>query len=343
MKIKYKLILTMSQTQTQQLITAAKSGEVVIKTFTPSNPITLPILEPVQEPQPNSNRVLKLNKRVARLVAIVLVCFFVVAASQILNFPYQCRNYLLGPYLQELHVWILFVRHIYKFLEKAAPGNMVTGFIKKWIKSCIVYATTDRARQEFVMQTPQTVALRPHILRAYTEYLKQQITSENKVLIESQIKVLKLMDLLFEIGRILGIDTATLVKICNGKEDYNDTMHFINEYRVRLTQVTEFFIRLFDRVAQNPASIEQIFLGALDFPASEATQELYKTVITLVEEVEARLQTPIIIIRGGKSKKNPNKKQKAKSKTKKSKTKKYQRKSDNMNKLFNKLSKLLLI
>jgi len=289
MKIKYKFILIMSE-----LIQLIEDEEDKVKFVLPNEAIEqIPIVEPAKK---------RLNATVSFLLAIILIAFYVVIESQILNLPFTFRQKLLGPYLQVLHEWVLFVKHIYTFLKRAYPNNALTTTLEKII-IYVVDAIPNETLKTYVKTTPQTVTLRPHIKNALTKILSNLQTPENTRLITDLISLSEATEGLFEIGRILGIDEATLSKLPSQDAKYIDMLHIVNNYQIRFKQLMDYFIKLFNTtlltattldLTQEDAifqSVSEIFRSATDFQAGNIVSKLLSdTIPNLIKDVDQTLQ-----------------------------------------------------
>jgi hypothetical protein len=257
---------------------------------------------PIVEPDPIQPTKKKLNAMVSFLLAIILIAFYVILESQILNLPFTFRQKLLGPYLQVLHEWVLFVKHIYTFLKRAYPNNALTTTLEKLI-IYVVDAIPNETLKTYVKTAPQTVALRPHIKNALTEILRNLQTPENTRLITELISLSKSTEELFEIGRILGIDEATLSKLPSQDAKYIDMLHIVNNYQTRFNQLMDYFIKLFNTtlltattldLTQEDAifqSVSQILRSATDFQAGNIVSKLLSdTIPNLIKDVDQVLQ-----------------------------------------------------
>ena len=308
----------------------------------------------------------KLNATVSFLLAIILVAFYVIIESQILNLPFTFRQKLLGPYLQVLHEWVLFVKHIYTFLKRAYPNNALTNTFEKII-IYVVNAIPNETLKTYVETAPQTVALRPHIKNALTKILSNLQTPENARLITEFISLSKAIEELFEIGRILGIDEATLSKLPSQDAKYIDMLHIVNNYQTRFKQLMDYFIKLFNTIlltattldlTQEDAifqSVSEIFKSATDFQAGNIVSKLLSdTIPNLIKDVDQILQAKfaeegptIEALDGGKRKtkmRKPKRKQKT-LKKRKTPSKKYKRKRNTriIHQKLNRIAKFILM
>ena len=292
-----------------------------------------------------------------------MVAFYLLLESQILNLPFTFRQRLLGPYLQVLHEWVLFVKHIYTFLKRAYPNNALTTSFEKIILR-VVDAIPDGTLKNYVKTAPQTVALRPHIKNALLESLRSLQTPENTLLITGLINLSKSTEELFEIRRILKIDEATLSKVNAEDAKYIDLLHIINNYQTRFKQFMDYFIKLFNAcldatsidLTQEDAifqSVSEISRSATDFQAANIVSKLlFEIIPDLIKDVDKVLQEKfaeggptIEHLEGGKRKtkmRKPKRKQKT-LKKRKTPSKKLLRKRNTriVHQKLNKLAKLL--
>jgi hypothetical protein len=310
-----------------------------------------------------------LNATVSLLLATVLVAFFVLIESKILNAPFTFRQNLLGPYLQVLHEWVLFVKHIYTFLKKAYPNNALTNTFEKIIMY-VVDTIPYEPLKDYVKTAPQTVALRPHIKNALLESLTSLQTPENTPFINRLKEFFEEIEKLFEIGRILGIDQATLNKINSEDAKYIDLLHIINNYQTRFNQFMDYFIKLFNTILSTATTIDprqedaifqsvsKITRSATDFQAANIVSKLLSEIIPpLIKDVDDLLQEkfaeegPIEEIDGGKRKTRRRKTLSKKHRKQKTPSKKYRKQKSKRKKRstriiyqkLNKLSKFLLM
>lgn len=309
----------------------------------------------------------RLNATVSFLLATVLVAFFVLIESEILNAPFTFRQNLLGPYLQVLHEWVLFVKHIYTFLKKAYPNNALTNTFEKII-IYVVDTIPYEPLKDYVKTAPQTVALRPHIKNALLESLTSLQTPENAPFINRLKELFEEIEKLFEIGRILGIDQATLNKINSEDAKYIDLLHIINNYQTRFNQFMDYFIKLFNTILSTATtldlekedaifqSVSEITRSATDFQAANIVSKLLsETIPHLIKDVDDALQEkfaeegPIEEIDigpyGGKRKtrrrKTRSKKHRKQKTPKKQKFNRKRRNTRNTKIVYQKLNKLL--
>jgi len=243
----------------------------------------------------------RLNATVSLLLATVIVAFFILLESKILNLPFTFRQHLLGPYLQVLHEWVLFVKHIYTFLKKAYPNNALTTSFEKII-IYVVDTIPYEPLKDYVKTAPQTVALRPHIKNALLEYLRQLQTQDNEPIVTGLTNLSKSIEELSEMKRVLGIDAGTMSKINSADAKSIDTLHIINNYQTRFNQFMDYFIKLFNAVlnattidpTQEDAifqSVREISSSATDFPAANIVSKLLsETIPNLIKAIAFALQ-----------------------------------------------------
>jgi hypothetical protein len=262
----------------------------------------------------------RLNPTVSLLLATILIALYVLLESQILNLPFTFRQYLLGPYLQVLHEWVLFVKHIYTFLKRAYPNNALTTSVEK-IVLFVVDAIPDDSLKNYVKTAPQTVALRPHIKNALLEFLRSLQTPQNTLLITGLTNLSKSIEELSETGRMLKIDEATVSKINSTDAKYIDMLHIVNNYQTRFNQFMDYFIKLFNTILSTVTtldlekedalfqSVSEMSRSALDFPAANIVSKLSETIPKLIEELDiilrakfAEEESTIEEIDGGKRK-----------------------------------------
>jgi hypothetical protein len=357
MKIKYKFILLMADLR---IPTKPLEDEGRVKIALPDGIEKEFQIVEQDTTQPSEK---KLNGTVSLLLATILVAFYVLLESQILNLPFTFRQNLLGPYLQVLHEWVLFVKHIYTFLKRAYPTNALTTSVEK-IVIRVVDAIPVDSLKNYVKTAPQTVALRPHIKNALLESLRSLQTQDNALLINGLTNLSKSTEELFEIGRILGIDLATMSKINSTDAKYIDLLHIINNYQTRFNQFMDYFIKLFNSISNatslDPTQEDAIFQSAskiisvtTDFQAANiASKLLSETIPNLIKELDIILQAKfaeggptIEEIEGGKRKTLRKRKtlilRKRKTLTlRKRKTNKKQKKRRNTRIVYQKLNKL---
>jgi hypothetical protein len=345
-----------------ELVQLIEDKEDKVKFVLPNGAIEqIPIVEP-DLIQPTKK---KLNATVSFLLAIILIAFYVIIESQILNLPFTFRQKLLGPYLQVLHEWVLFVKHIYTFLKRAYPNNALTNTFEKII-IYVVDAIPNETLKTYVKTAPQTVALRPHIKNALTKILSNLQTPENARLITEFISLSKAIEELFEIGRILGIDEATLSKLPSQDAKYIDMLHIVNNYQTRFNQLMDYFIKLFNTtlltattldLTQEDAifqSVSQILRSATDFQAGNIVSKLLSdTIPNLIKDVDQTLQAKfaeegptIEALDGGKHKTKRKTLRKRKTlKKRKTPSKKFKKKRNTqiIHQKLNRLAKFLLM
>jgi hypothetical protein len=207
------------------------------------------------------------------------------------------------------------------------------------------------------------VALRAHIKPALTKILSNLQTQDNTRLITDLISLSKATEELFEIGRILGIDEATLSKLPSQDAKYIDMLHIVNNYQTRFNQFMDYFIKLFNAVldatsvdlTQEDAifqSVSKIFRSALDFQAGNIVSKLLSdTIPNLIKELDIILQAkfaeegPTIEARveeidGGKRKTRRRKTRRKRKTLRKQKTPKKQKRRRNTKIVYQKLNKL---
>jgi hypothetical protein len=303
---------------------------------------------PIVEPETTQPPKKRLNATISLLLATVIVAFFILLESKILNLPFTFRQHLLGPYLQVLHEWVLFVKHIYTFLKKAYPNNALTTSFEKII-IYVVDTIPYEPLKDYLKTAPQTVALRPHIKNALLESLTSLQTPENAPFINRLKEFFEEIEKLFEIGRILGIDQATLNKINSEDAKYIDLLHIINNYQTRFNQFMDYFIKLFNTILSTATTIDptqedaifqsvsEITRSATDFQAANIVSNLLsKTIPHLIKDVDDILQEKfaeegptIEEINGGKRKTRRRKTLSKKHRKQKTSSKKYRKQNSN--------------
>lgn len=288
----------------------------------------------------------KINRIITFSLAVIIIAFFFIIESNVLNLPYEYRAYLLGPYLQVLHEWIIFTKHIYTFLKTVYPNNALTTTFEKIIVYVVDKTLPYESWKTYVKTAPQTVALRPH-LRNIILYLLESSktqTPEDEQTISILMKISDLSNDASEIRRILEIERGVLQKLSDGKDNYNDLLHFINNYTKRFDQFMKYFNGLFD--AGLKGSIPEFGAASSDFELARVFSDFYQQIINMSDalqeefEKEGRIQE----INGGKRKTRRRKtlsKKHRKQKTSKKQKSKRKRRNTKTRIVYQKLNKLL--
>jgi hypothetical protein len=296
----------------------------------------------------------KINRIITFSLAVIIIAFFFIIESNILNLPYEYRAYLLGPYLQVLHEWIVFTKHIYTFLKTVYPNNALTTTFEKIIVYVVDKTLPYESWKTYVKTAPQTVALRPH-LRNIILYLLESSktqTPENEQTITILMKISDLSNDASEIRRILGIERGVLQKLSDEKDNYNDLLHFINNYTKRFDQFMKYFNGLFD--AGLKGNIPEFGAASSDFELARVFSDFYQQIINMSDALQEEFnkEGPTIEeINGGKRKTRRRKTLSKKHRKQKTSSKKNRKQNSNRKRRntrivyqkLNRLAKFLLI